>query len=281
MNVAFAFEMVQRQKDEVRARLIAAGRGVFAEVGFETATVAAIAERAGVSTGNVYRYFGSKEELLEEVLPASFVRKFRGLVRARVDALAGVRDIGLLAAGAEYFAAADRLFEFCVAERERVVFLLSGARGTEWEGFAQSLCRDLERWALVYARRAWPKLRPSAALRFTLREVYRSYVGSLAHALKTYTSRAALEDAVAHLSGYHLAGMKQLFETAMLAAEVRRRRPMGGVGTRGVGTRGVGARGVGARGVGARGVGARGVGTRGVGTRGVGARGVGRKGGAA
>ena len=220
--------MVQRQKDEVRCRLLGAALEVFSEVGFGAATVAAVAERAGVSTGNVYRYFASKEELLRAALPAPLVKELRRLTRARVDALAAARDIAALPNDAGYFVASDRLFEFCVEHRQEVVFLLSGSQGTEYEGFAERLARDLERWALAYARRAWPKLRPPRALRFTLREVYARYVASIARALAVYVERAELEDAIAHLSAYHLGGMKQLFETAQLPAAERRRRPIGG-----------------------------------------------------
>jgi AcrR family transcriptional regulator len=220
--------MVQRPKDEVRARIVAAAAEVFSELGFAAATVALVAERARVSTGNVYRYFASKEELLRAVLPPAFVNELRALTRARVDALAAARDIALLPPDAAYFSAADRVFEFCIEQRARVVFLLSGAAGTEYEGFAHELAKDLERWALAYARRAWPSLRPTPALRFALREVYRNYVASLSRALASHAKRAPLEDAVAHLSAYHLGGMKQLFETAMRPARERRRRPIGG-----------------------------------------------------
>lgn len=223
--------MVQRQKDEVRARMVAAALEVFAQSGFAAATVAAVAERASLSTGNVYRYFASKEELLQAALPAGFAAELRELIRSRVEALAGARDIARLSSDAEYFRAADRLLDFCFEHRERVVFLLSGSTGTEYEGFAEGLGHDLEKWALAYARRAWPKLRPSPALRFTLRETYRNYIGSLARALAEHPTRPALEDAIAHLSSYHLGGMKQLFETAGRPARERRRRPVGGGGT--------------------------------------------------
>ena len=36
--------------------------------GYEAATVAGVAERAGSSVGNVYKYFGSKDALVQEVL---------------------------------------------------------------------------------------------------------------------------------------------------------------------------------------------------------------------
>ncbi|MGC4094397.1 MAG: helix-turn-helix domain-containing protein [Polyangiaceae bacterium] len=220
--------MVQRPKAEVRARLVAAAREVFSEQGFSGATMAGVAERAQVSTGNVYRYFSSKEALLEEVLPASFAKELRRLVRSRVDALAAVRDIALLPDSAPYFAASARLFEFCIEHRERVVFLLSGSKATVYESFAAELARDLEQWSLRYARRAYPQLRPSAALRFALSEIFANYVASLSRALSSNAERGALEDAVAHLSAYHLGGMKQLFEAALLPAEQRRRRPIGG-----------------------------------------------------
>jgi len=220
--------MVQRQKEDVRARLLAAAREVFAEVGFEAATMAAVAVRARVSTGNVYRYFEGKQALLDAALPPALADEFRALVRKRVDALASARDIALLPDDSEYHAAADRLFEFCIEQRHAVVFLLSGARGTCFESFAETLAHDLRRWSLSYARRAYPRLRISPALRSTLSEVFRNYVGALARTLGTHQQRAALEDVVAHLSAYHLGGMKQLFETALRPARERRRRPIGG-----------------------------------------------------
>ena len=49
-----------RRRDD----LLSAGAAVFAEVGVDAATVAAITRRAGTAKGNFYRYFDSKEALL-------------------------------------------------------------------------------------------------------------------------------------------------------------------------------------------------------------------------
>jgi AcrR family transcriptional regulator len=56
------------RKDETRARLIAAATTVFAERGVEGASVDAIAEEAGRTSGALYAHFGSKEGLLIELL---------------------------------------------------------------------------------------------------------------------------------------------------------------------------------------------------------------------
>jgi AcrR family transcriptional regulator len=50
-----------------RERLLRSAREVIEDAGYGGASVAAIAERAGVATGTLYRHFASKEELFVEV----------------------------------------------------------------------------------------------------------------------------------------------------------------------------------------------------------------------
>ena len=58
----------EERKGETRARLLAAAAAVFAERGVEAASVDAIAEAAGRTSGAIYGHFGSKEGLLLELL---------------------------------------------------------------------------------------------------------------------------------------------------------------------------------------------------------------------
>jgi AcrR family transcriptional regulator len=51
-----------------RRRILDAARACFGEAGFAATTVAAIAERAGVSNGLLYQFFRNKEHLFEVVL---------------------------------------------------------------------------------------------------------------------------------------------------------------------------------------------------------------------
>ena len=69
-----------------RDRLLAAAREVIEEGGYAAASVAAIAERAGVAAGTLYRHFASKEELFVEVFRAVC----EGEERARRAAAAGM-----------------------------------------------------------------------------------------------------------------------------------------------------------------------------------------------
>lgn len=55
----------QRQAAETRARIVAAARALFAERGYATTTISAIADAAGVAVPTVYDAFGSKRGILE------------------------------------------------------------------------------------------------------------------------------------------------------------------------------------------------------------------------
>ena len=54
---------MQTLKKEVKERILKAARVEFAEHGFTKAKMRSIAERAGVSTGNLYTYFPNKDDL--------------------------------------------------------------------------------------------------------------------------------------------------------------------------------------------------------------------------
>jgi len=71
--------------EEMRLRsqetLLAAARKLFAENGYFNCRISDIAQKAGMSQGNVYWYFPSKEELLKAVLSEAF--ESLGAVMAR------------------------------------------------------------------------------------------------------------------------------------------------------------------------------------------------------
>ena len=62
----------QRRPTERRREILDAAALVFGERGFESATLAHVAERAGVSAGTVQHYFGTKSTLFHEVIADRF-----------------------------------------------------------------------------------------------------------------------------------------------------------------------------------------------------------------
>ena len=66
------FPRWQRRPAERRREILDAAALVFGERGYESATLANVAERAGVSPGTVQHYFGTKAALFNEVLSDRF-----------------------------------------------------------------------------------------------------------------------------------------------------------------------------------------------------------------
>lgn len=69
----------RRTGDESRQSILDAASEVFAECGFEKATVRQVAARAGISIGGIYLYFRNKEELYTSLM-RSQMEEFLGRV---------------------------------------------------------------------------------------------------------------------------------------------------------------------------------------------------------
>ncbi|MBI4956111.1 MAG: TetR/AcrR family transcriptional regulator [Myxococcales bacterium] len=216
--------MAQVPKEHVRRRIVGAAARLFAARGYAATTVASVAARAGTSTGNVYKYFAGKGALFDAVLPPAFARDVKRMTHARILALGSARDVRELPRDARYHVVAGELLELCLAHRERVVILLARAEGTRFARFAENFARALVTWALGYARRAWPAVTHSSALRFALASVYRGYLRSLAAALVSLPSGPRARAAVELLTTHHQGGLAHLF------ASVARSAAPGGLG---------------------------------------------------
>jgi AcrR family transcriptional regulator len=79
-----ATERTEARKAEARERIVTAARELIAHGGYAEASVAAVAKRAGVATGTVYRHFPSKADLFAEV--------FRNASQHEVDAVVAAAE---------------------------------------------------------------------------------------------------------------------------------------------------------------------------------------------
>lgn len=72
---------------DVRQRLLAAATRLFAERGYDRTSVQEVVEAAGVTKGALYHYFGSKDDLLNEICGRTLRLRMR-----RLTAIADDRD---------------------------------------------------------------------------------------------------------------------------------------------------------------------------------------------
>lgn len=209
--------MAQRPKEEMRRAILAAMAEELAEVGFEKTTLSSVAARAGTSIGNLYKYFDNKDQLFHEAIPRAVASELGVLVRARVEALGIERDVRSLDSAHPYELAANALFEFVLAHRAQIVFLLDRAQGTPYASFNEDLVQSLTKLAVEYVARTYPKAKLSASKRRALVRIYRGFLGTLSSILRDEPTERALREATAHFTTYHLAGLKAFFEASELS----------------------------------------------------------------
>jgi AcrR family transcriptional regulator len=95
-------QKTEAQRAATRERILGAAIAQLAEGGYASAGVQAIARRAGVATGTVYRHFPSKGELFAEAFRRASAREFEAVTGAAADDGRPARE--RLAAAAEAFA---------------------------------------------------------------------------------------------------------------------------------------------------------------------------------
>jgi AcrR family transcriptional regulator len=95
-HVIGTWEADNGSSDDRAALIRAAARAEFGRRGYEVTTVRQIAARAGVSTGAVYRVFGSKEEMLVSIATSFSEKVMRGWSAALTSQSTAVEKIDAL-----------------------------------------------------------------------------------------------------------------------------------------------------------------------------------------
>jgi AcrR family transcriptional regulator len=130
---------MQHLKDDTRERILAAGRAAFAERGFAGASMREIAARAGVTVGNVYRYFPGKDALFGAVVGPvyrgllSVVRADRGVDRRAIADFRVVEPV------------IERVLDACRTSRAEILILADHGAGTKYADLKGALARAVEK----------------------------------------------------------------------------------------------------------------------------------------
>ena len=194
--------MPQVLKDEVRTRIVDAALDGFARDGFEAATMAGIANAAGVGAASIYRYYESKDELFDAVITPELTKRFEALLERRVSALARntLRGDSLDDAGGE-------MLRFWIENRLAVVILLDRAAGTAHAHYGERFVELLMKHTLAELR-ATSRLDLSGPRRFVLRAIFENTRRLLASVLEQHADPDDLRDAIQAFWRYQIAGLR-------------------------------------------------------------------------
>ncbi|MBF5045129.1 TetR/AcrR family transcriptional regulator [Aggregicoccus sp. 17bor-14] len=197
--------MPQVLKDDVRERILASALEAFAAQGYLGATMAGIAQRAGLGTASLYRYYPGKEELLDAVVTPALAERFEALLERRVKALA---QLALSHPAPPPDDEGDQMLRFWVEHRLAVVVLLDRAEGTPYAPFGERFVQLLVSATLAQLRASQPGLRVSPAARFVLTRIFENTRRMLAAILEAHPDERALREAIAGFWSYQIPGLR-------------------------------------------------------------------------
>ncbi len=123
--------VMQIQKDEIRNRINEAALEEFLVAGYTQSSMRNIAAAAGITVGNIYSYFSSKEHLFESLL-SNTVENLRSLVSIEIaaDDLVSTISIGQITRAITDIFKKDRM-EFLI--------LMDGSAGSRYENIKTTL----------------------------------------------------------------------------------------------------------------------------------------------
>lgn len=139
------FIIVQVLKDEVRQSIRESAVKIFKESGYQKASMRTIAEGAGMSVGNLYRYYKNKDALFGELVQPMiefFLKGQEHRPKMNVEMI----DVNLL----EHSVFMEQLIEARLDFRDELFILFLRADGSPFEGARQTLQEFMETQAVTF-----------------------------------------------------------------------------------------------------------------------------------
>ncbi|MCT4618707.1 MAG: TetR/AcrR family transcriptional regulator [Marinisporobacter sp.] len=124
--------MVQYKKDEIKEKIDQAALRVFAKKGYRDSKISDIAKKAGISVGNIYRYYKSKDDIFYTVVPERFIETIRSLLVEKVSAIKE-KKLKFIEDSNEFWLFNNEFIHFMVNNRERMLIVFHNNKGTKYE----------------------------------------------------------------------------------------------------------------------------------------------------
>lgn len=122
---------MQYQKEEIRTRILESALEEFAAFGYLGAQMRRIAEGAGVATGNVYRYFESKDEVFEAIVQPVYANMSTMVLDLYKT---GNRDVKAIASDI-----AARIMAVYSRYARELLIITDRSQGSGYENFTETL----------------------------------------------------------------------------------------------------------------------------------------------
>ena len=197
--------MPQILKDETRTAIVQAALTVFAQKGFRDTSMQDVSRLAGLSAGNIYRYFPDKRALYAAALPPELMAELQATLDRKIASWEGKPLSTDPKANAGEIGFRLELIDLLIQNRLQWIALL---RDGKPDALTDRLTAFFERWL--------GSVRTVAVLdekrRTTVRLLYRNLITLIASVLGENQDPSALREALENCIDYHMAGLAAVME---------------------------------------------------------------------
>jgi AcrR family transcriptional regulator len=197
---------VQYKKDEIKEKIDAAALAVFAEKGYKNAKVSDISESAGVSVGNIYRYYKSKDEIFYANVKESFIEEAKALLTEKIFAMEGRDDLSS-ARQEEFWLVNEEVISFMVENRCKMIIVFGKSEGTKYGSAKGELVEYILRKAKESIAAQSGVFEIESIHGFTAGIIYNNLIDMVLSILKESTDSKTVAGYLRTVNTYHMFGI--------------------------------------------------------------------------
>ena len=201
--------MVQILKKERKEKIEQAAIHEFLEKGFLNASMRKIAQRAQLSTSNLYNYFESKEELFYRITDEVYQK----ISTVFQDLLSMENKVGRV----QFFEQVANLMANPIGEviknyRAEFLLIIEGSQGTKYENFQEELVKAIENHFIEHIQADKNTPTKKSSYTFIMHILAKNLIEGLLEISKHYENGEWADYNINALLKYHVIGISQFFE---------------------------------------------------------------------
>lgn len=200
--------MAQVQKESIRKLINNTALMLFATKGYRETSIADIAKTAGISVGNVYRYFKSKKEILDEIIPNEFISDFRERIINKIKT-GKSETISKQRKDEKYILNSQEFLKFMISNRLRFLTLMKCNREGQFANFKEEILNYLVQ---LFMDNFVPEPNIQAEERATVTLLYQNFINLCTTVLSMDCDEAEMLEQLKKIVSYHVSGLAALVE---------------------------------------------------------------------
>ncbi|MBB6214409.1 hypothetical protein HNQ80_000489 [Anaerosolibacter carboniphilus] len=202
--------MVQYKKDEIKDRIDGAALKIFAEKGYRDTKISEIGEWAGVSIGNIYRYYKSKDEIFDANVPGNFLEIVKKLLWSKISAIKET-DAKFVEQSESFWLVNHEVIQFMVDHREHMLIVFHKNTGTKYENAKRELVEFLLHALQVIHPIQYGQFLAENKQELVIRLIYENLIHMTLCILRDTKNIEEVRQHLKSIHSYHMFGIISLF----------------------------------------------------------------------